>query len=86
MENRYFILDQVILLESGHCKVVGRLKEAIIRGGTNVFPKEIEEFFLSHPDVVDAQVRLLESLTLVGVKKCVFTSVRKKAAVSQRNI
>nr|CAD7398218.1 unnamed protein product [Timema cristinae] len=47
--------DQVILLESGHCKVVGRLKEAIIRGGDKVFPKEIEEFFLSHPDVVDAQ-------------------------------
>nr|CAD7569794.1 unnamed protein product [Timema californicum] len=47
--------DQVILLESGHCKVVGRLKEAIIRGSDNVFPKEIEEFFLSHPDVVDAQ-------------------------------
>nr|CAD7595694.1 unnamed protein product [Timema genevievae] len=47
--------DQVILLESGHCKVVGRIKEAIIRGSDNVFPKEIEEFFLSHPDVVDAQ-------------------------------
>nr|CAD7569793.1 unnamed protein product [Timema californicum] len=47
--------DQVILLENGHCKVVGRLKEAIIRGGDKIFPKEIEEFFLSHPDVVDAQ-------------------------------
>nr|CAD7408459.1 unnamed protein product [Timema cristinae] len=47
--------DQVILLESGHCKVVGRLKEAIIRGSDQIFPKEIEEFFLSHPDVVDAQ-------------------------------
>nr|CAD7197878.1 unnamed protein product [Timema douglasi] len=47
--------DQVILLESGHCKVVGRIKEAIIRGGDKIFPKEIEEFFLSHPDVVDTQ-------------------------------
>nr|CAD7418999.1 unnamed protein product [Timema cristinae] len=49
------VRDQVILLESGHCKVVGRLKEAIIRGGDNLFPSEIEEFFCKHPDVVDAQ-------------------------------
>jgi fatty-acyl-CoA synthase len=34
----------------------GRIKDMIIRGGENVYPREIEEFLLTHPDVLDAQV------------------------------
>jgi fatty-acyl-CoA synthase len=40
----------------GYVKIVGRLKDMIIRGGENVYPREIEEFLFTHPDVVDAQV------------------------------
>jgi len=36
--------------------IVGRIKDMIIRGGENVYPREIEEYLLTHPDVVDAQV------------------------------
>jgi fatty-acyl-CoA synthase len=35
---------------------VGRIKDMIIRGGENVYPREIEEFLYSHPDIVDVQV------------------------------
>ncbi|XP_063226783.1 medium-chain acyl-CoA ligase ACSF2, mitochondrial-like isoform X1 [Bacillus rossius redtenbacheri] len=47
--------DRVILDEDGFCKVVGRIKDVIIRGSDNIFPREVEEFFLTHPDVADVQ-------------------------------
>jgi acyl-CoA synthetase (AMP-forming)/AMP-acid ligase II len=37
--------------------MVGRLKDVIIRIGDKIFPKEIEDFFMEHPDVVEAQVK-----------------------------
>ncbi len=40
----------------GYYKVTGRLKDMIIRGGENIYPREIEEFYLTHPDVKDVQV------------------------------
>lgn len=42
--------------EEGYLEIVGRVKDMIIRGGENVFPKEIENLLLSHPDIHDAQV------------------------------
>ena len=40
----------------GYCRVTGRLKDLIIRGGENIYPREIEEFLYTHPDVEDVQV------------------------------
>ncbi|TCP32359.1 fatty-acyl-CoA synthase [Scopulibacillus darangshiensis] len=40
----------------GYYKITGRLKDMIIRGGENVYPREIEEFLYSHPDVMDVQI------------------------------
>ena len=42
--------------ENGYYKITGRLKDMIIRGGENVYPKEIEEFIYTHPAVQDVQV------------------------------
>ena len=42
--------------EDGYYKITGRIKDMIIRGGENIYPKEIEEFLYTHPDVVDVQV------------------------------
>ena len=42
--------------ENGYYKITGRIKDMIIRGGENIYPKEIEEFLYSHPDVKDVQV------------------------------
>jgi fatty-acyl-CoA synthase len=40
----------------GYLKIVGRIKDMVIRGGENVYPREIEEFLMGHPDVQDVQV------------------------------
>ncbi|WP_430510342.1 AMP-binding protein [Gottfriedia solisilvae] len=48
--------DLAIMDENGYCKVTGRLKDMIIRGGENIYPREIEEFLYTHPSVLDVQV------------------------------
>lgn len=45
-----------MFLENNYGKIVGRLKDMIIRGGENLFPKEIEDFLNTHPDVLEAHV------------------------------
>ncbi|MBQ4856390.1 AMP-binding protein [Rhodanobacter sp. B2A1Ga4] len=48
--------DLATLDADGYCRIVGRLKDMIIRGGENVYPREIEEFLYTHPKVLDVQV------------------------------
>ncbi|NCG25013.1 MAG: AMP-binding protein [Actinobacteria bacterium] len=48
--------DLATMDEDGYVNIVGRIKDMIIRGGENVYPREIEEFLYTHPCVVDAQV------------------------------
>uniref|UniRef100_W8B701 Medium-chain acyl-CoA ligase ACSF2, mitochondrial n=1 Tax=Ceratitis capitata TaxID=7213 RepID=W8B701_CERCA len=48
--------DQFILQADGYGRIVGRLKEMIIRGGENIFPKEVEDFLNSHPDICETHV------------------------------
>ncbi len=48
--------DLAIMDENGYCKITGRIKQMIIRGGENIYPKEIEEFLYTHPKVSDIQV------------------------------
>jgi fatty-acyl-CoA synthase len=48
--------DLATMDENGYVNIVGRIKDMVIRGGENVYPREIEEFLYTHPDIVDAQV------------------------------
>ncbi|WP_085674502.1 MULTISPECIES: AMP-binding protein [unclassified Pseudomonas] len=48
--------DLAVMDERGHVRIVGRNKDMIIRGGENIYPRELEEFFYTHPAVADAQV------------------------------
>ncbi len=48
--------DLATMDKEGYVNIVGRIKDMIIRGGENVYPREIEEFLYTHPDIVDAQV------------------------------
>jgi fatty-acyl-CoA synthase len=48
--------DLATMDKNGYIRIVGRLKEMIIRGGENIYPREIEEFLLRHPKVAQAQV------------------------------
>jgi fatty-acyl-CoA synthase len=48
--------DLAVMDEEGYIKIVGRIKDMIIRGGENVYPREIEEFLYTHPKISDVQV------------------------------
>ncbi len=55
--------DLASMDETGYVKIVGRIKDMIIRGGDNVYPREVEEFLYTHPKVEDAQVIGVPSAT-----------------------
>ncbi|HEX4821880.1 MAG TPA: AMP-binding protein [Acidimicrobiales bacterium] len=48
--------DLAVMDAEGYVNIVGRIKDLIIRGGENVYPREVEEFLYMHPDIVDVQV------------------------------
>ncbi|MER6844889.1 AMP-binding protein [Streptomyces platensis] len=48
--------DLAVMNDDGYVRIVGRIKDMIIRGGENVYPREIEEFLYSHPKIADVQV------------------------------
>ena len=48
--------DLAVMDESGYCKITGRIKQMIIRGGENIYPREIEEFLYTHANISDVQV------------------------------
>lgn len=48
--------DLAIIDDEGYCNIVGRVKDMVIRGGENLYPREIEEFLYRHPKVQDVQV------------------------------
>jgi fatty-acyl-CoA synthase len=48
--------DLAVMRDDGYVNIVGRIKDMVIRGGENVYPREVEEFLYGHPDIVDVQV------------------------------
>ncbi|MEU1617034.1 AMP-binding protein [Streptomyces sp. NPDC005722] len=48
--------DLAVMREDGYLQIVGRIKDMIIRGGENVYPREVEEFLHAHPKIADVQV------------------------------
>lgn len=48
--------DLAIMRDDGWCEVIGRIKDTIIRGGENIYPREVEDFLRTHADIEDVQV------------------------------
>jgi fatty-acyl-CoA synthase len=48
--------DLAVMDDDGYVSIVGRIKDMIIRGGENIYPREVEEFLYGHPDIVEVQV------------------------------
>lgn len=71
--------DLAVMRPDGNFRITGRAKDLIIRGGENIYPREIEEFFHSHPAVADVQVVGLPDLRL---GECVAAWVRLKNGCS----
>jgi fatty-acyl-CoA synthase len=73
--------DLATMDEDGYLNIVGRIKDMIIRGGENVYPREIEEFLYGHPDVSDAQVIGVPS-ERYGEEVMAWVQLREGAAVT----
>jgi fatty-acyl-CoA synthase len=48
--------DIAVMDDDGYLSITGRIKDMVIRGGENIYPREVEEFLYSHPDILDVQV------------------------------
>ncbi|MBK4214507.1 AMP-binding protein [Paracoccus caeni] len=73
--------DLGVLDEEGFCTIVGRVKDMIIRGGENIYPREIEEFLIRHPDVIDVQVFGIPD-DRFGEEVCAWVVARDEAAIT----
>jgi fatty-acyl-CoA synthase len=70
--------DLAVMREDGYLNIVGRIKDMVIRGGENVYPREIEEFLYTHPDVLDVQVVGVPD-ERYGEELCAWVRVREGA-------
>ncbi len=77
--------DLATLDAQGYCNIVGRLKDMVIRGGENVYPREIEEFLYRHPKVQDVQVFGLPDQKY-GEELCAWIQLREGASVTEDEI
>ena len=77
--------DLAMLDEAGFCSIVGRVKDMIIRGGENIYPREIEEFLITHPRVSDAQVFGIPD-DKMGEEICAWLTPRPGQPLSQDDI
>lgn len=77
--------DLGIMDEAGYVRVTGRIKDMIIRGGENVYPREVEEFLMGMPDVMDVQVVGVPSRKY-GEEVAAFIIPRKGAAIAPEDV
>jgi fatty-acyl-CoA synthase len=77
--------DLATIDEQGYCNIVGRIKDMVIRGGENVYPREIEEFLYRHPKVQDVQVIGVPDRRY-GEELCAWVRLREGAAASADEI
>jgi non-ribosomal peptide synthetase component E (peptide arylation enzyme) len=68
--------DLVMLTEDGYLKIMGRKKDIIIRGGQNIYPKEIEDYLLAHPKVTNAAIVPMPD-SVMGERACAFVTVKE---------
>jgi len=77
--------DLAVLDEQGYVKIVGRIKDLIIRGGENVYPREIEEFLYGHPKISDVQVIGVPSKRW-GEEVCAVVKVKPGESLSAEEV
>jgi fatty-acyl-CoA synthase len=77
--------DLGVMDAEGYVNITGRIKDMVIRGGENIYPREIEEFLYTHPDILDAQVIGVPDVKY-GEELCAWVQVREGAQVSAESI
>lgn len=77
--------DLAVMDEDGYVAITGRLKDMIIRGGENIYPREVEEFLYSHPAILDVQVIGVPDETF-GEKVAACIQLKEKQQLSKEDI
>merc|ERR1739841_179400 len=77
--------DLATMNAHGYVRITGRIKDMIIRGGENIYPREIEEYLLRHPAVADAQVFGVTD-DKFGEAVCTWIIPRADAILSEQDI
>jgi len=77
--------DIATLDDAGYCQIVGRIKDMLIRGGENIFPREIEEFLYQHPKIEQAEVIGVPD-EKYGEQVCAWIKLREGETASEDEI
>jgi len=77
--------DLATIDAEGYCNIVGRIKDMVIRGGENVYPREIEEFLYRHPKIQDVQVIGVPD-PRYGEELCAWICLRDGATASAEEV
>jgi fatty-acyl-CoA synthase len=77
--------DLATLDEQGFCNIVGRIKDLVIRGGENVYPREVEEYLYRHPKIQDVQVFGVADQKY-GEELCAWVRLKAGEALTEREV
>ncbi|MGI4802049.1 MAG: AMP-binding protein [Janthinobacterium lividum] len=77
--------DLATLDEQGYCNIVGRIKDVVIRGGENVYPREVEEYLFRHPKIQEVQVFGVAD-TKFGEELCAWVRLRDGASMQEEEV
>jgi fatty-acyl-CoA synthase len=77
--------DLATLDGEGYCNIVGRIKDMVIRGGENLYPREIEEFLFCHPKIQDVQVFGVAD-SKYGEELCAWIRLREGETMSEEEV
>ena len=77
--------DLATIDDEGFCNIVGRIKDVVIRGGENVYPREVEEFLYTHPGIQDVQVFGVPDQRY-GEELCAWVKLRVEGSLSEADI
>ncbi len=77
--------DLATMDDDGYCNIVGRIKDMVIRGGENIYPREIEEFLYRHPAIQDVQVFGVPDQRF-GEELCAWIKIRAGEALSADDV
>jgi fatty-acyl-CoA synthase len=77
--------DLAVLDEAGYLNIVGRIKDMVIRGGENIYPREVEEFLYAHPEIEDVQVIGVPDLKY-GEELCAWVKVRAGSELTAEQV
>ena len=77
--------DLATIDTEGYCAIVGRIKDMVIRGGENVYPREIEEFLYRHPKIADVQVFGVPDPKF-GEELCAWVKLREGETLTEEDV